>query len=321
MVRKSMQVQSVQSGPLVSAVIITKKKKKLVQGAIASVLNQTYRNIEIFVVDDASEDGTKELLEEKAAADNFTYVYIPKSESKGGNHARNVGIRMSKGEYVAFLDDDDEWLPEKIEKQVEFLQNHPECGVVACFNIVEFDFKDRYPENRDGMMEGDLHERIFSWIPFVTSVAMYRKTVLEKAGLFDEELKYWQEFDLNIRVAQIAEFGCVHEELGLYRVVKKDKSRLTNQLDGWMKAVEYIEKKYRKLIRKLPRDIYRKHRLLIAGDGVNRASITGNKKMECKFLLDVFRLDPAVKNLAKLVLRVSGYNKARDFKNWLIRKK
>lgn len=321
MERKKMYEQPVQSEPLVSAVVITHNRKKLVQGAIASVLNQTYKNIELFVVDDASEDGTKELMEKKAAADIFTYIYIPKSESKGGNHARNVGIRMSKGEYVAFLDDDDEWLPEKIEKQVEFLQNHPECGVVACFNIVEFDFKDRYPENRDGMMEGDLHERIFSWNPFCTSVAMYRRSVLEEAGMFDENLKYWQEVDLNIRVAQIAEFGCVHEELGLYRVVKKDKNRLTNQLEGWMKAIRYIEKKHRKLIRKLPEDIYRKHRLLIAGDGATRAFINGNKKMERKFLLEVFRLEPSVKNLAKLVLGVSGYNKARDFKNSLIRKK
>lgn len=303
------------SDSLVSAVIITHNRKDLVQGAIDSVLNQTYSNIELFVIDDASEDGSREILEARAEKEGFVYIYIPKTESKGGNHARNVGIKKSHGEYVAFLDDDDEWLPEKIDKQVEFLENHSECGVVACFNIVEFDFKDRYPENRDGMMEGDVHDRIFTWIPFVTSVAMYRREVFEEVGVFDENLRYWQEYDLNIRVAQVTEFGCVNEELGLYRVVKKDKNRLTNHLDGWIKAVGYIEEKYKDRIGELSRDVYMKHRLLIAGDGVNRAISAGNKRMERKFLFDVFRLEPSIKNLAKLIFRTSGYDRLRDGKN------
>ena len=105
--------------PLVSAVIITHNRKDLVQGAIASVLNQTYPNIELFVVDDASADGTKELLQKRAREEGFNYIYIPQAESKGGNHARNIGIQKSHGEYIAFLDDDDEWLPEKTEKQVK----------------------------------------------------------------------------------------------------------------------------------------------------------------------------------------------------------
>ena len=301
--------------PLVSAIIITHNRKELVQGAITSVLNQTYKNIELFVIDDASADGTKELLQKKAINEGFTYIYIPQKESKGGNHARNVGIQNSHGEYVAFLDDDDEWLPEKTEKQVKFLQEHPECGVVACFNIVEFDFKDRYPEKRDGMMEGDVHERIFTWIPFVTSVSIYRRQVLEEVGFFDEKLRYWQEYDLNIRVAQMAEFGCIHEELCLYRVVKKDENRLTNHLSGWLEAVDYIEEKYKDQIGKLTKDVYKKHRLLIAGDGVNRAISAGNKRMERRFLFDLFRLEPSVKNLAKVILKTSGYDILRDSKN------
>ena len=303
--------------PLVSAVLLTHNRKKLVLGAIASVQKQTYRNMEMIVVDDASEDGTKELLEKKAAEEHFTYIYIPKAESRGGNHARNVGITHSKGEYIAFLDDDDEWLPEKTEKHVRFLQAHPECGVVACFNIVEFNFKYRFTENRDGMMEGDVHERIFSWNPFITSVAMHRKKILMQVGMFDENLRYWQDTDLNIRVAQVSEFGCVHEELGLYRVVNKDRNRLTNQLDGWMEAVAYIEKKYRKQISRLPKEMSRKRRLLIAGDGASRAAHSGNKGMELKFLLELIRLEPSVKNLAKLVIGITGYEALRDFKNKL----
>ena len=287
--------------PLVSAVIVTHNRRDLVVGAISSVQTQTYRNIELFVIDDASQDGTRELLEEKSHEEGFSYIYIPSNESKGGNHARNLGIKASHGEFVAFLDDDDEWLPDKIIKQVSFMQEHPECGVVSCFNIVEFNFDKRYSENRDGMMEGDLHELIFSWIPFVTSTALYRRQVLIDVGMFDEDLRYWQETELNIRVAQVANFGCVHEELCLYRVVDSDSKRLTNHLEGWIEAVDYIERKHSLLINNLPKDIIRKHKLLIAVDGLSRSIRVRNKKYEKKFRFQILKLQPSIKNFIKLV--------------------
>ena len=287
--------------PLVSAVIVTHNRRDLVVGAISSVQTQTYRNIELFVIDDASQDGTRELLEEKSHEEGFSYIYIPSNESKGGNHARNLGIKASHGEFVAFLDDDDEWLPDKIIKQVSFMQEHPECGVVSCFNIVEFNFDKRYSENRDGMMEGDVHELIFSWIPFVTSTALYRRQVLIDVGMFDEDLRYWQETELNIRVAQVANFGCVHEELCLYRVVDSDSKRLTNHLEGWIEAVDYIERKHSLLINNLPKDIIRKHKLLIAVDGLSRSIRVRNKKYEKKFRFQILKLQPSIKNFIKLV--------------------
>ena len=229
-----------------------------------------------------------------------------------------MGIQHAHGEYIAFLDDDDEWLPEKTEKQVRFLREHPKCGVVACFNIVEFNFKDRYPENRDGMMEGDVHQRIFTWIPFTTSVAMYRKRNLLDIGMFDEDLRFWQETELNIRMAQVMEFGCVHEELSLYRVIDKDKNRLTNQLDGWIDAIAYIEKKHEKLIRALPKDMYRKHCLLIARDGATRAGRVGNRKLERKYRLQILRYDFSLMNLIKAVLTNSGYESIKKaVKRWI----
>ena len=242
----------------------------------------------------------------------YHHIYIPKEESKGGNHARNVGILRAKGEYIAFLDDDDEWLPEKTEKQVRYLQEHPECGVVACFNIVEFNFKDRYPENRDGMMEGDVHQRIFTWIPFTTSVAMYRKMNLLDVGMFDENLRFWQETELNIRMAQVMEFGCVHEELSLYRVIDKDINRLSHQLDGWIDAVAYIEKKHEKLIQALPEDMYRQHCLLVAQDGAKRAERVGNRRMERIFRLQVFRYEFTLKNCIKALFTNKGYELIRN---------
>lgn len=94
---------------LVSAIITTHNRLSLLKRAVESALSQTYKNIEVIVVDDASTDGTPEYCNELP----LRYIYIPKEESRGGNHARNLGILAAKGEYVAFLDDDDYWLPRK----------------------------------------------------------------------------------------------------------------------------------------------------------------------------------------------------------------
>ena len=107
---------------LVSAIITTHNRRDLLKRAIDSVLVQTYTNIELIVVDDASDDGTSEVCNDK----RIKYIYIPKSESHGGNYARNLGIKTSKGEYCAFLDDDDVWLPRKIELQLEAFSKNPQ---------------------------------------------------------------------------------------------------------------------------------------------------------------------------------------------------
>lgn len=111
--------------PLVTAIITTHNRNNLVGRAIESVLNQTYENLECIVVDDAS------VVSAEVVCKNYPveFIYIPKKESKGGNHARNVGIKAAKGEYVAFLDDDDYWLPTKIEKQVALILEK-QCALV-----------------------------------------------------------------------------------------------------------------------------------------------------------------------------------------------
>lgn len=118
---------------LVSAIITTHNRLELLKRAIESVKKQTYSNIECIVVSDGSSDGTDDYCR---TIEGIVFISIPKDESRGGNHARNVGIDASHGEYVAFLDDDDYWLPEKIEKQVYFLTTYND-GLVSCCMKVE----------------------------------------------------------------------------------------------------------------------------------------------------------------------------------------
>ena len=106
--------------PIVSVIIPTYNRAHLIDKAIKSVLNQTYQDFEIIVVDDGSTDNTNEVLK------NFTdsrIHYIFHTSNLGVSAARNTGIKTSQGEYIALLDSDDDWLPEKLDKQVDVLQN------------------------------------------------------------------------------------------------------------------------------------------------------------------------------------------------------
>lgn len=228
---------------LVSAIVTTHNRKDLLKRAIESVLSQTYKDLECIVVDDASTDGTDELCNTYP----IQYIHIPKSESKGGNYARNLGIKASKGKYCAFLDDDDYWLPEKIEKQVALIEEK-QCELVYCGRKFEYIRPDRI-EYRDVLpnsaLSGDISRKIFQTVCCTTSSTMLiLKQALEEIGYFDENLRFWQDYELTIRLAQREPFFYVNENLCVYRVDQQDSNRLTNKYFEWKKAVKYIHQKH-----------------------------------------------------------------------------
>ncbi len=119
--------------PLVSVILPTHNRSMFLNRAIESVLKQTYKNWELIIVDDASTDGTEELFKDISLQDER--IQYHKLEKNGGACiARNMGIRLSKGEYITFLDSDDEYFPKKIELQVQCFKNSkiPNVGVISC---------------------------------------------------------------------------------------------------------------------------------------------------------------------------------------------
>lgn len=230
--------------PLVTAIITTHNRNDLVGRAIKSVLNQTYKNIECIVVDDAS------IVSAEVICRNYPieYIYIPEKESKGGNHARNIGIRAAKGQYVAFLDDDDYWLPTKIEKQVALILEK-QCALVYSNAKAEI-LQDNNITYREYPLDytkmGNMHKKIFMSICCLNITILAEKSKLFDVGLFDENIRFWQEYELTMRLAQISPFYFVDEILAVYRVDVKDTGRLTNKYNEWVKAVEYIYAKHKK---------------------------------------------------------------------------
>lgn len=255
---------------LVSAIITTHNRYNLLKRAVKSVFDQTYENIELIVVDDGSDDETKEWC----LTQNLKYIYIPKNESKGGNYARNLGIKHSKGEYVAFLDDDDYWLPEKISKQIELLIKC-DCELVhggRRLEIINSDgsisFKNILPYVGHG---GDMSKRILQTICCTTSTICVKRKALIDVGLFDENLKFWQEYELTIRLAQRKPFFYVNEPVTVYRVDYSDSNRLTNKYNSWKEAVNYIRTKHIDLYNRQNKIEKFQTKILILNDAKKRA--------------------------------------------------
>lgn len=235
---------------MVSAIITTHNRLSLLKRAIESVQKQTYRAIECIVVNDASTDETDEYC---SSLEDIIYVAISPSESRGGNYARNIGIKRAQGRYVAFCDDDDYWIPTKIEKQLA-LANEKGAGYVYCDRCLEYVDGNAVKYVEPSVLSnycGDVSKEILTTIFSTTSEILIERDLLLKVGMFDENLKFWQEYELSIRLAQITPFQCVKEPLVVYRIDEQDSQRLTNKYEGWRNTVKYIYRKHKNLYAKL----------------------------------------------------------------------
>lgn len=258
---------------LVSAIITTHNRCGLLKRAVESVFRQTYSKIELIVVDDASTEDTRKYCETQP----LRYIYIPKEDSRGGNYARNLGIHAAKGEYVAFLDDDDYWLPTKIEKQVTLIESK-DCELVHCGRRLEIvkkkkiSFQDLLP---NPLHYGDMHKKILLTICTTTTNILVKRQALLEIGLFDENLRFWQEYELTIRLAQRKPFYFVNEPLSVYRIDYKDSQRLTNKYYEWKKAVRYIHKKHLTLYKTLNLLEQIQVHILVLSDATSRLKSAG----------------------------------------------
>lgn len=265
----------------ISCIITTRNRLELLQRAVKSVLEQDYDNKELIIVDDGSNDGTKEWCEslKDENPSKVKYLRIPKEDSKGGNYARNLGIKASSGNFIAFLDDDDEWLQAKLSSQVSMMNANNECVVVyggAINEIIDKEGKIHYKEvSVNKYYTGDVSKKILTSIFTTTSVLMVRREALFEVGLFDENLKFWQEYELSIRLAQLGTFLATEKPLINYRVNIFDANRLTNKYYAWKEAVKYIRNKHKNLYKQLTLFEKFKAKALVWRDAVMRTQACG----------------------------------------------
>jgi glycosyltransferase involved in cell wall biosynthesis len=206
--------------PLISVVIPTYNRTSFLKLTLESVLHQTYQNFEIIVVDDGTSNDENLFL-----CNTFEKVRYIKIENSGGPaKPRNVGIREAKGKYMAFVDDDDLWLPQKLKIQVAILNNNPSFGLVhsCCELIDEKGILKNVLIGRPGspdVKHGDVSLRMMGNWTLMTSSVIIRKEVLEKVGIFNEEMPAaGEDVEFWVRCSFETKFYYIDESLAQYRV-------------------------------------------------------------------------------------------------------
>ncbi|MBX7149342.1 glycosyltransferase [bacterium] len=181
----------------VSVIIPTYNRLVVLKRAIESVLCQTHRDFELIIVDDGSTDGTVEFL--RTIEDERLRV-ISISHA-GVSAARNKGITNSRSELVAFLDSDDEWMDDKLEKQLQYIHNNPDVRVVQTEEIWVRDGKRVNPMKKHKKHSGWIFEPCIPLCIVSPSAVMIHQEVFKKCGMFDESLPACEDYDLWLRIA------------------------------------------------------------------------------------------------------------------------
>jgi len=210
--------------PKVSIIIPVYNGERYIAQAIESALKQTYEKFEIIVVNDGSSDKSYKKIEPYINLPNVKYL---EQENKGVAEARNTGIKNSSGEFIAFLDQDDLWLPEKLELEVDYLLRNPDVGLVhsnmSYINEegkpIQSDFD--FPSRIAGKCFGELF--IKNMVAILT--VLLRRDCFDKAGLFNEQFSGVDDYDLLLRVSRYYPVGYINQSLARYRLHGSNTSR------------------------------------------------------------------------------------------------
>jgi glycosyltransferase involved in cell wall biosynthesis len=219
---------NMQSG-LISVVVPTYNRAHTLGATVDSILAQNYEPLELIVVDDGSQDDTARLMQPYTDKDpRVQYVVKPNG---GVASARNLGIRRAKGEFIAFCDSDDIWLPDKLNRQVPLFKD-PAVNLVYTGVLLLHASGETSPNLRGGYCEGQCFETLLSRNRVACSTALVRAAALDMDDLFDErrELQGVEDKHLWIRLARKGLLAAVHEALVLYRLghesVSSDEERM-----------------------------------------------------------------------------------------------
>lgn len=215
-----------------SVIIPTRNRCEYLKRAVNSILNQTWENIEIIIIDDASTDKTAQYLTELIT--NNTYIkFISNDKAIGGSRSRNLGINMATGYYIAFLDDDDTWHPQKAFKQISLLTSSDKYSATTSnFKIIYHNF----PINRIKKIpqSNDPQDILKSNYLGGASMCLTYKHLLLQVNGFDECLLSCQDWDIWVKLQNLGKIGIINEVLVDYYFHKSDQitSKISNAYAG-----------------------------------------------------------------------------------------
>lgn len=300
---------------LVSVVIPTYNRESTIEISINSILNQTYKNIEIIVVDDNSNDNTHLIVQKLKEKYDFI-KYIKHENNRGGSAARNTGAKAARGEFLAFLDSDDEWIDTKLEKCMNVFENDSDISMIysdmILYNVKTGKEKINISEEWKDKYKGVLCKNIIG----STSLIVIRKNVFDKVKGFKEGLPSCQDWDFYINVAKDFKIMKVNEPLLKYYI--HDNS-ISGDLKRVIEGHKYILNKVSNLLIDEDSNYYKERNKIISEQYINIAMIYrkfGEFNLSRKYYLKAFNINrfnkKAIKNLVPMLFGKNLYSKLRE---------
>lgn len=279
--------------PLVSIILPTYDRPRLLLDAVESVAEQTYEDIELIVVDDHSPEPAEEILDE-SAPDGLRWRCLRHESNEGANVARNTGIRASNGSYIAFLDDDDRWDPKKIERQIAAIEDsHSDVGVVIVGQKYVDDDGNQTATRRPSLT-GDVTEEILRGRPAGSfSTVLVRASVIPEAGVPDERFPTWQDREWLLRLSKHCDFRSISEPLVIRTI--GSHGQISDNFEG-KSQISYplFLEKHRSLAAEYGCEGTLKATLAAS---VSRTGLsTGHYREAAKFALVAIRADPTLRS-------------------------
>ncbi len=276
--------------PKVSIILPTYNRAAYLDRAITSVLNQSYSDFELIIVDDASKDNTEEIVK---GFNDERIIYIKNPKNLGGAGARNVGIKRAVADFIAFQDSDDEWHPEKLKTQMAvFEKAEPDVAVVYTAFIRKVgDQEFIVPPPNVKKTEGNIYKELLYHINFIgTPTAVVRKKAIEKVGYFDERFPRLQDWDFFLRLAKKYKFKFIKKPLlTAYDV----PGNISSNTDALIKALRLLLGKHYEEIRKDRKIISKFYQR------IGEALLTAGRTKEAKkLMIKAFLAYPANPKLA-----------------------
>ncbi|OQA91404.1 MAG: UDP-Glc:alpha-D-GlcNAc-diphosphoundecaprenol beta-1,3-glucosyltransferase WfgD [Elusimicrobia bacterium ADurb.Bin231] len=226
--------------PFFTVIIPVYNRVNLLKLTLESLKRQTFENYEAFIIDDGSTDGTKEIFGKYS--DEKRWKFLVMEKNKGQAHCRNVAIKQSSGRFITFLDADDLWLPYRLERFYEKISKNEKAGFIFSNGYIL----------RDGSITGTFFKQTRKipsgklpaymaisdyWLPYVTTNIAFAREVLDKTGLFREDMSHLEDMELYTKILRYCETDFIPEPLSVYRIHSLTKNPASLTLK-WDKGIE-----------------------------------------------------------------------------------
>ena len=243
--------------PLVSVIILCYNQSEIIGRAIESVLNQTYQNIQVVIIDDCSKDNSRQVIErwKTKFPEKIKTYFQPLNIGHPAN--MNTGYKLCDGELVSFCDGDDWYFPEKIEQEINYLKNNPAVDVVHSnydYYTIDGKFLKHWADRENEIPTGDIFLPLFSLrYPYKAHLRyeMTSKKIIEEVGYYDDQIPIWVDWDFRLRLASKYKFGYCHYIGSAYTANPEGLTNVLKQ-ETILKNLQIVIEKNKAQLQKYP---------------------------------------------------------------------